>query len=744
MLPMQILMHESSFTWQDNLTDLQDHSLRPILLYVGMFGLIYFMWALYPPTGGPEPMGGLLSGGLLLAVGLSGHYIKQYSLRRASIVVVLGIELAIAITLFSTAVSAIAYLFIIPIILAGVLGGRRATIGAAIPALLSILIIGSRRFALSVYSIDIVLPALVIALSTATAWLSARTMFTVIEWMSKQYELAQINEKIARDRQAEVIRIIKSLDEATYRIERANDMLKQARDLAEEAHRLKQQFAQNISHELRTPLNLIVGFTELMVESPDYYGAPLSPAYLRDLNIVHRNAIHLQSLVNDVLDLARIEAAQMNIIMEKIDPAELIVDAVSTARSMVEVRGLKLLTEIEPELPRVQMDPTRIRQVLFNLINNATRFTEQGAITISVRAGANNLIFTVRDTGIGIAANDLPRLFQEFHQLDNSIRRKHGGTGLGLTICKRFVELHGGKIWAESEIGVGTSFIFTIPAGRDAQTLDYLITNGKAALSNVLVSRYADRVLLVITRSPSAGALLSRYVKDCHTLVAPNMDTARDMAKAVLPQVVVLDVAGNMLDQTIDTVDVSKIAQDWQLPLTTFIITPLPGEEPERRLMAVDAYLTKPVSRQNLLDTLRQFGENVDRILVIDDDRDFVRLLGRMLEGSIRRYQLMAAYSATEGLDMVKHYRPDLLILDLDLPQIDGYTLSRQIRGEWPSIPIIVISGYDRVSDFEALNGSIIIAKMGGFTPGNVVQLVQKALDILPGVPLSATTDHGV
>ncbi|MBC7239137.1 MAG: hypothetical protein H5T71_03435, partial [Chloroflexi bacterium] len=230
---------------------------------------------------------------------------------------------------------------------------------------------------------------------------------------------------------------------------------------------MKQQFAQTISHELRTPLNLIISFTELMIQTPEYYEAPLPPKYARDLGIIYRNARHLQSLINDVLDLARIEAAQMALITEETDLSALTYEAVNTVRSLVESRGLALHTNIPPALPRLRVDPRRIRQVLFNLLSNAVRFTEKGSITVTVMQQDNEIVFAIRDTGIGIADEDKTRIFEEFRQADSGTHRRYGGAGLGLAISKRFVELHGGRIWVESQVGQGSTFYFTLPITQD-------------------------------------------------------------------------------------------------------------------------------------------------------------------------------------------------------------------------------------------------------------------------------------
>ena len=319
------------------------------------------------------------------------------------------------------------------------------------------------RLGLPYHSTGVIFPVVVSAAATLACWLSSRNVHIALNWAWEGYEQARCNEELARAHQGELRRALKALDEATYRIERTNLTLRLTRDQAEEARRLKQQFAQTISHELRTPLNVIVGFIELMIESREYYGRRLPSAYARDLMIVHRNARHLQNLVNDVLDLARVDAAQLGLLPEDVAPAGLVDEAVNTVRSLADVHGLQVAVRVEPNLPQIQVDPTRIRQVLFNLLSNAVRFTDHGLITVSARQQGEEVVFAVADTGVGIPAEDMSRIFEEFQQVEGGTRRPHGGAGLGLAISKRFVELHGGRIWAESEVGRGSTVSFSLP-----------------------------------------------------------------------------------------------------------------------------------------------------------------------------------------------------------------------------------------------------------------------------------------
>jgi signal transduction histidine kinase len=243
--------------------------------------------------------------GLLFLSMIISFVLKSHHPSIATHLLVWGILGASACALLSFPSPALAYLFVVPIIFASVLLGQSTLFLVAAVAIVLILTIGPARTGMPLLSLDAMFPIVIIALVTFASWLSVRNLYTALAWVWQGYERARYNEQIARERQAELRRALKALDEATYRLERANYRLALARDQAEEARRFKQQFAQTISHELRTPLNLIVGFTELMAKSPEYYGGQLAPAYLRDLGIVYRNARHLQTLVSDVLDLAR-------------------------------------------------------------------------------------------------------------------------------------------------------------------------------------------------------------------------------------------------------------------------------------------------------------------------------------------------------------------------------------------------------------------------------------------------------
>ena len=660
----------------------------------------------------------------LVALNIVAHAARRhYGL--ASVLMVIGLSAAALLALGAYRTIELAYLFVLPILFASVLMHPWAAFGVWGGAVVALQVLSRAPQGLSGGSVD--LASGLLLLIAAAAYFFSRNLYVALHWTWNEWQRASSNEQEARERGSELRSALKSLDEASARLERSNYMLGLARDQAEEARRLKQQFAQTISHELRTPLNLIVGFGELMVKSPEYYGSVLPQPYLRDLSIVQRNACHLQALVNDVLDLARIDAAQMSVVIEQVEPAALAENAVNIVRSLVESRGLFLETAVEADLPALQVDETRIRQVLVNLLNNAARFTDEGGITLSVAQTEQEIVFAVADSGVGIAPEDLPKVFQEFQQVDGMPRRRHQGAGLGLAISRRFVEMHGGRIWVESYVGRGSTFRFSLPLARP---------EGATAGQPYGASRTASSdhegpetpVLLAVTRSPLAIGLLSRYVRGCRTVGAGSLSEAVAAARRLMPQVIVVDTAS----QAMPPEQLQSLLAECQLPYAMGIACPLPGEDSNRSLLGASGYLIKPVSRQALWDALRQFGDEVDSILLVDDDRDFVRLMRRMLQDPVRRYQVTAAHSGQEALERLGRQLPDLMLLDLRLPDLDGSEVLAQVRANplWADLPILIVSAQDEVEEESlTLAGPFVLNNSSGLMPSQTVRFIQLAVE---------------
>jgi signal transduction histidine kinase/CheY-like chemotaxis protein len=710
-----------SETFRANLDLLQGESLRVIAWFGGVIGYIWLWLNIWPVTGNALPISSWMGAIALLTGVILGFRLVTSRTHLASYCLVLAWLLAATCAVLTFTSPAIVYVFMLPIIFASVLLSQRGVFLIALLTLLCMWLIHTTGQLATLN--ELLAPLGVMGCLTVSSWLSARNLRVTLDWFSNAYTSASSNERIAREHEGQLRHALKAVDDLAYRLERLNYTLTQERNQAEEARRLKQEFAQTISHELRTPLNIIVAFTDLMAQSPEYYGASLPPAYLRDLSIVHRNASHLQALVNDVLDLARLEAAQMVIVPQETDPAALVQEAAQTIRSLVEMRGLQFKIHIAPNLPTLWIDATRIRQVLFNLLNNATRFTEQGSITLQVERQTEAIVFSVIDTGIGIAVEDIPSLFIEFHQLNGGTRRQHNGAGLGLAISKRFVELHSGRIWVESEPGKGSVFSFSLPlVPQQTPTAEKQLPWGGLQIT---LPEQDQQLVFAVTQSPSAAALLTRHLRGCRTIVMQSVREACQAAARLLPQCVILDSA----HENFSLAQLNEIARAMGPGTASLIACPLPGET----LMAhldVNGYMVKPVSAPGLYDVLRALDREIDKILVVDDNHDFVLMLTRLLNNPLHRHTIIGAFNGSEALALIEHHQPDLIFLDMQLPDISSPDLIKKIRAlpAHPHTPIVAISGEANI-DLEALKPQpLVLIRQNGIAPHETIRLVQAAL----------------
>lgn len=286
----------------------------------------------------------------------------------------------------------------------------------------------------------------------------------ITEIKKKREELLALNKKLQETTQAlEVYRadLEKKVEERTKELREANEQLIDSNIKIKEADRLKSEFMANMSHELRTPLNAIIGFSELLLDGID---GEISDVQKIDVAHIHDSGVHLLGIINDILDLSKIEAGKMDLVMEEVDLAAVIPSVASVARTLIKGKDIKLTTQIDENLPTILADGKRLKQIILNLISNAAKFTEEGEIVIKVEpAEKRYLLISVRDTGIGIKEEDMPKVFEKFRQIDMSSTRNKGGTGLGMAITKKLVEMHGGSVWLTSRVGTGTTFFVKLP-----------------------------------------------------------------------------------------------------------------------------------------------------------------------------------------------------------------------------------------------------------------------------------------
>jgi signal transduction histidine kinase/DNA-binding response OmpR family regulator len=571
----------------------------------------------------------------------------------------------------------------------------------------------------------------ILASSLALLWLAAAVerissqgLYTVLGWAWNSQERANNLLEKLRDHQGELNRTLAALTEAARRLERVSHELAIARLRAEEARQLKEQFAANISHELRTPLNLVIGFSEMMYFSPEVYGNVQWPATLRrDLRQIYQSSRQLLDLVNDVLDLSRIDAAQMPVRKELSDLRSVILEATDTVKDLLRGKALELRAILPPTLPALHFDRTRIRQVLLNLLSNAARFAERGSITITAEVQEREVVVSVADTGVGISPAELARVFDEFHQVDMSLRRRQEGAGLGLAISKRFVELHNGRIWAESEVGKGSTFRFSLPLPGEEVSVGQLHL-GKPSPR---MSTIYEPSVLVVDRDPAVSTVLMRYLRSIRVLRANDLVDARPLIAEWHPQAVILNVAPNTRSwQTTQQEGLSVVPP--QVPL---VVCSLPSQTWMVSQTGARGCLTKPITREQLYSALADIG-GIRDVLVVDDDRSFVQLMTRFLESSSGGYTVHWAYEGTEAIEQARAKRPDVILLDLVLPGMDGLQVLEVLRSDpdLHTIPVLIVTAREYGEELLAQCGStLVLARRSGLKPAEVIRYLQAILD---------------
>jgi signal transduction histidine kinase/putative methionine-R-sulfoxide reductase with GAF domain/ActR/RegA family two-component response regulator len=384
---------------------------------------------------------------------------------------------------------------------------------------------------------------------------------------------------------------------------RLYELQRQTAERLAEVDRLKSQFLANMSHELRTPLNSIIGFSRVILKGID---GPLTDLQSQDLGSINSAGQHLLGLINDILDMARIEAGKMELVLDEVDLHDTINGVMSTTVALVKEKPVRLIQDVAPSLPRVRADSMRVRQVLLNLLSNASKFTDNGTITLRARpveaVGPYSgklepfVEIAVIDSGSGIAPEDMSKLFEPFSQVDASATRKVGGTGLGLSICRQLVELHSGRIWAESEIGKGSSFIFILPVGQPDAAIPQPSEPEFSA---------ADRIILAVDDDPGLVGLYRRYLEPHGYRVIGVYRSAEAVTRAaeLRPVAVLLDVLMPNKDgwQVLAEMKRGDTTRDIPVIMCTLIT------EPDRALdMGAADYLTKPILEADLLRALRR------------------------------------------------------------------------------------------------------------------------------------------
>jgi signal transduction histidine kinase/CheY-like chemotaxis protein len=523
----------------------------------------------------------------------------------------------------------------------------------------------------------------------------------------RQEELIQLNREL-EDTNRGVVALYAELDEKARDLQRANEV--------------KARFLSSMSHELRTPLSSTLSLTRILLDRTD---GELTPEQEKQITFIRQATENLLELINDLLDMARIEAGKIAIRLAQFEVADLFSSLRGMMRTLNVNPAVELVFEELVDIPPLRTDESKVAQILRNLTSNALKFTTRGEVRVSARLDADGeaVVFSVADTGIGIAPEDQERIFEEYVQLETGLQQRFKGTGLGLALSRRLAELLGGSLSVESELGVGSTFTAVIPL---------VYAESAAEPSVVITPPQPDPTrfpVLVVEDDPRDMALYEKYLQGSGFQVIPaqTVKEARYVLKQFRPMAVVLDILLPEEDGWAFLIEMRRDEATRDIPV--LVVTIVDDQHDKGMMLGADDYCVKPIERQWLLDELKAL-DPVEKILIIDDEEADRYTFKKLLAGT--RYTVIEAASGQEGLRRAHEEGPQVIFLDLVMPEMSGFEVLDQLKSDPATrdIPVIIYTGrhLEEEERSRLMAGALTILSKGTTTRKEVMVQIRQAL----------------
>jgi len=707
--------------------------ISPKLVAMGLvfFGLVLFLASDY--LAGPGESFKAVRLGLLAQIAaVTTWLLSGWQLKAARWFLLMAVALVVLTGVFWLEPNVFLSLLVIPVAVAAILNGLTAATVIAMVESVSLLVI-TQFAAIEADPGAVVMMLMAIWTMVGIMFAIYHPLHDITHWSWTNFSRARDLLEEVRDRKVELQQALDDLAHAYRELDLLNERVNVMRLAAEEAQAAKTAFVAKVSHEFRTPLNMIIGLTDVLMNTPEIYGEELPPPLMEDLMIVQRNCEHLSKMVNDILDLSQTEVGRLTLHREWTNLGQEIESALTIVRPLLEKKELTLQVAIPVDLPPVYCDRTRISQVVLNLVSNAARFTDQGGVTVSAYRQEQYVVVNITDTGPGVLPEDTQRIFEPFWQGKTNPWREQKGSGLGLSISKQFVEMHGGQMWLESPaspslpivdfgISIGVSEPKSeignpkskIPMGGPGSTFSFKLPISPPASPSPTAARWVNPDWVWHERTSQAKlpqlpykqrilicddtADLYRQLTHCSDEIefikTDSVEQAIHEAQTVPAHAVIINVAA-IANAPLLVEQARK-----ELPDTPIITGNFPSYTHQVFEAGATHYLIKPIMRADLEKTLKALDKPIQSVLIADDDPDLHRLLKRMLLMFDPTLKVITVSSGEQALTQLRQSQPDLMLIDLTMPTIDGWqTLAQKKQDETiKDIPAIVISAQNPAS----------------------------------------------